>query len=286
MTNLPLVSGLYYSKQLMSGFTKLFSTIVHSTIWEEQLHVKVVWITMLALSDRNGRVFASVPGLATASRVTLPQCIEALERLSGPDEWSRTKTEEGRRIEAIDGGWRILNYLKYREKRDDDERRLQTREAVRRYREKGKPSKDVSQSKPRKPMKAYVEAEAEAEADTERSTPLARFARFWSVYPKKIGKGAAAKVFARLKPSDDLLGVMLDALEVVARSEQWKRDGGRYIPNPATWLNQRRWEDEPTVKRPDPVDWRDECKRLHNGTCENSRLHRHRLDMDAEKGQP
>lgn len=52
------------------------------------------------------------------------------------------------------------------------------------------------------------------------------FARFWSVSPKRVGKLAARKVWTRL------------------RTEQWQRDGGRYIPNPATFLNQRRWEDE------------------------------------------
>jgi hypothetical protein len=41
-----------------------------------------------------------------------------------------------------------------------------------------------------------------------------------------------------------LLERMLAALAVHVASEQWRRDDGRYIPHPATWLNQRRWEDE------------------------------------------
>ncbi len=34
------------------------------------------------------------------------------------------------------------------------------------------------------------------------------------------------------------------AIEVQKQSEQWTKDNGRFIPNPATWLNQGRWEDE------------------------------------------
>jgi hypothetical protein len=41
-----------------------------------------------------------------------------------------------------------------------------------------------------------------------------------------------------------LLDRMLAALAVHVASEQWRRDDGRFIPHPATWLNQRRWEDE------------------------------------------
>ncbi len=48
-----------------------------------------------------------------------------------------------------------------------------------------------------------------------------------------------------LAPSQDLVEVMLAALGDQLRSEQWRKDGGRYIPHPTTWLNQTRWEDEP-----------------------------------------
>ena len=38
---------------------------------------------------------------------------------------------------------------------------------------------------------------------------------------------------------------MLEALVRQRRDPQWQRENGRYIPNPATWLDQGRWEDEP-----------------------------------------
>ena len=147
----------------VAGFTKLFSGLVHSTVWREEMHVKVVWITMLALSDRNGNVLASMPGLADAARVSLPQCEDALRRLAAPDKHSRTKEHDGRRIEPCDGGWHLFNYTKYRNLRDDENRRQQVREAVGRYRQKHTaPVINVSRGKPRK---AQAEAEAEAEAE-------------------------------------------------------------------------------------------------------------------------
>ena len=99
----------------MHGFTKLFSSILTSTIWREDDKTRIVWITMLALSDWHGIVNASVPGLAAVANVSLEECQHALKNLSSPDEFSRTKEHDGRRIEAIDGGWHILNYVKYRE---------------------------------------------------------------------------------------------------------------------------------------------------------------------------
>jgi hypothetical protein len=141
----------------VAGFTKLFSSIIHSTVWREDMHIKVVWVTMLAMANRNGCVFASVPGLAAAANVTVDQCLEALDSLASPDKWSRTKTYEGRRIRECEGGWELLNYLKYREARDDDERRIQTRLAVAQHRARKKAEaltvSNVSHGKPKQKQK-------------------------------------------------------------------------------------------------------------------------------------
>lgn len=67
------------------------------------------------------------------------------------------------------------------------------------------------------------------------------FEKFWSAYPKKVGKQAAKKAFDRVKVQVETL---LTAIEQQKCSIQWSRDNGQYIPNPATWLNQGRWEDE------------------------------------------
>lgn len=72
-----------------------------------------------------------------------------------------------------------------------------------------------------------------------------RFKEFWAAYPKKIGKDAALKAFMKRKPSADLVSKMITAIEWQKQTDQWTRENGRFIPNPATWINQGRWEDEP-----------------------------------------
>lgn len=74
------------------------------------------------------------------------------------------------------------------------------------------------------------------------------FVGFWTTYPRKTHKHAAWEVWRRLKPSPELIQTILSALDRHTRSDQWQRDGGRYIPHPATWLNGKRWEDELEVK--------------------------------------
>lgn len=118
----------------MSGYTKLFSSIVTSTIWRESDHVRLVWVTMLALSDRHGMVEASVPGLADMARVSRSLCEDALRVLSEPDQDSRTKDLDGRRIVKVDGGWQLVNHARYREKMSEEERRARNAAYMKEYR--------------------------------------------------------------------------------------------------------------------------------------------------------
>lgn len=67
------------------------------------------------------------------------------------------------------------------------------------------------------------------------------FDSFWKIYPRKVGKGAAEKAWEKQKPN---LDVVVASVEAQMTSEQWQKDNGQFIPNPATWLNQKRWDDE------------------------------------------
>lgn len=76
------------------------------------------------------------------------------------------------------------------------------------------------------------------------------FPQFWEVYPRKVGKGAAITAFSKVMPKDkdqqkELLEKMFKALEWQKRTDQWQ--DAAFIPHPSTWLNQRRWEDEPAL---------------------------------------
>ena len=69
---------------------------------------------------------------------------------------------------------------------------------------------------------------------------------FWNLYPKKVGKDAAYKSWQKTKANID---DVIQAIQWQKQSEQWKRENGKYIPNPATYLNQGRWKDDEMDKQ-------------------------------------
>jgi hypothetical protein len=69
------------------------------------------------------------------------------------------------------------------------------------------------------------------------------FDLFWNAYPSKVGKIAAKKAFDKINPEKDLVDLMVKAIAVQQASTKWKKNGGEFIPNPATWLNAGQWLD-------------------------------------------
>lgn len=76
---------------------------------------------MLALANRDGVVECTLPGLAKMAEVSMDKASEAVRKLSQPDGLSRTKDNDGRRIEEVEGGWHLVNYDLYRWKSSPDE---------------------------------------------------------------------------------------------------------------------------------------------------------------------
>lgn len=73
------------------------------------------------------------------------------------------------------------------------------------------------------------------------------FPKFWKMYPNKKGKAAAEKAWKKLKVTTDLFRQIAEGLAAQVVCEAWVKDGGQFIPHPATWLNGKRWEDEVKV---------------------------------------
>lgn len=99
-----------------------------------------------------------------------------------------------------------------------------------------------------KQTESKIEKEVEIEKENDSSSPYSPpvgdgFERFWKLYPKKVGKEAAKKAFQRARKTASL-ETLLSAVERQKCGSRWSKDNGRFIPNPATWLNQGRWEDE------------------------------------------
>ena len=203
------------------GYTKLFSSIVTSTIWVESDRTRIVWITMLAMADRNGEIQASIPGLARLAGVPIPDCEEALAKFISPDPYSRTPDDEGRRIEKIEGGWSLLNHAKYREMASRDDSKAANTERQRRHREKEKRNATVTPCNATvtlgnakvTPTLHIAEAEAEAEAEVEaRNThtapvPVAASEPADCPFPPEVTKAPRAR------------NVLLDALAACAGAD-------------------------------------------------------------------
>ena len=134
--------------------------------------------------------------------------------------------------------------------------------------EAGRKGGDATQSalhgakaKVKAPAKAKAKANADididivndididVESDVRRTTlSETRFNDFWDAYPNKKGKKAAFAAWKKAKVTADLHAKLLSAIRLQKTSAQWQKDNGQYIPNPATWLNQGRWDDEISSK--------------------------------------
>ena len=98
-------------------YAKVYGSILKSSIWDEPLPTRVLWITMLVLADEHGYVKGVERGLARAANLTAEEVRAGLETLLEPDLESQSQEWGGRRIEKVEGGWLVLNYAKYREYR-------------------------------------------------------------------------------------------------------------------------------------------------------------------------
>lgn len=251
------------------GYTKLFNEILASTIWDEEMYVKVVWITVLAMKNERNQVMASVPGVAHMARVSIEQAQKAIDKFLAPDQYSRSKENDGRRLEIIDGGWHILNGEKYKRKMSEDERREYNKLWMRNHRESLKQEKHVDstwtnvnnvdksgrsvtteqnrkeqnrtsmfndQSNNINPITSTISSVSDG-------APSDQFLQFWKKYPNKVGKLDCIKIWKRMKLNSKI-DAILGALDNHIKSTKWTEEGGKFIPNPSTWLNQGRWLDE------------------------------------------
>lgn len=100
----------------------------------------MVWITLLILCDTEGYVGAALPGIAQASGVTLEQAQDAMRRFQEPDPFSRTQTDEGRRVAVAERGFRVLNFMEHLDRLSAARKRA--RDRVWRHRERNKTKRD------------------------------------------------------------------------------------------------------------------------------------------------
>jgi hypothetical protein len=117
-----------------------------------------------------------------------------------------------------------------------------------RFPENGKPIPLTTNSKT---IDYNMRKSAKAEKDAKYEE---MFTIFYNAYPKKKDKTKAFNAFKKLKPTQELLDSILKALEWQKQTTDWQKQGGQFIPYPASYLNGRRWEDEKQVNVSLPED--------------------------------
>ena len=254
----------------MSGYTKLFNSIVTSTIWSEDDKTRIVWITMLALADKNGEVQGSIPGVARIAGVPVDDCRVAILKFLSPDPDSRTKDDEGRRVEEIDGGWSLLNHRKYREMASKEE--AKETEAKRKARYRAKMARngkwEMPKSVPCESQSVPCESQsvpenlhiAEAEAYpfkkeylsvTGREESIEEYSEeiltLWQSFPAKSRERSSKKKIndewrkAKNKPP---LSEVIGKVKSWANGHEWKKDNGQFAPGAHLWIKDRKWESD------------------------------------------
>ncbi len=227
-------------------YVKLFGSILDSSIWSADPTTRIVWITMLAMADEFGIVYASIDGLARRAQVATQQCRKALKVLEAPDENDRSGVAQGCRIRALQGAWEVINYKKYRELRTQKQVANAARQA--RYRElhgvteRDNPVTSVTVGD----VTTEAEAEAEAEANTKPKTTTARSRVAQAHWVRELGsiwrnryhgEPPWAKMGKLLKPVKDAPDLVHRFTAYVAATEPRYVNLAKFVASFGSWGN-------------------------------------------------
>lgn len=229
---------------MSDGWIKLHRQLMDHDLWTQEPFTRgQAWVDLLMLANHASAQFRVRGNLVLVSRGEVARSEDSLAQRW---HWSRNKVRRfiaelsEKTIQQIEqqkspilSKIRIINYDLYQSNEpsgttDDTTERQQ---------------KDTNKNDNKK----------KNDKNEENNTLSVEFDRFWEVYPKKVGKAHAFTAWkkAKGKPSIDKI---IQAVSIQAESTQWQKNGGQYIPNPATWLNQGRWDDKPT-EVVDPQSW-------------------------------
>lgn len=240
------------------SYGKIFESVFTGSLFGSGPTVFAVWAYVIATARPPGVTELNPKLLAACIGTDIADVRSAIELLCAPDPDSRTKDHDGCRLVHLEAmQYQVVSFQKYRDLRDMEAKRAADRDRIASKRA------NVASMSPPVAIGRQVSPQAEAEAEVEVIKPLARrkrqasdsFGRFWEAYPRKASKGNAEKAWASLAPDEQLVGRILAAIERARTSEQWRSEGGKFIPYPATWLRARGWEDGETATKTEVPAW-------------------------------
>lgn len=222
-------------------YVKVYVEFLESTLWwGENEQTRLIWITLLVAADWEGIYHGTLPGLAGKARVSLEDAERAIERLMTPDKHSRTPDNDGRRVEKIDGGFKLLNYQKYRDKQTPKQEQDARDQAAARARKKAAVTPDASDATLTNQTVLSLESQSESESRSERNppsegketpaspSPIAKRKR--SVWPEDFKPNAAHAVLSQKHRVD-----LTEQLELCA--DHWRSNGELKANWDATFSN-------------------------------------------------
>lgn len=127
----------------MPRWIKLHSTLTISSIWREPLATRVVWLSLMSLCDMDGIAHISDDRIAAAANVSEDEAKAALKSLMSPDPHSKDPEFDGRRLQKVSGGFRLLNYFKYRNIQPPMDKKAYMRDYMKDYRKKKREKREA-----------------------------------------------------------------------------------------------------------------------------------------------
>lgn len=230
----------------MDGWIKLHRAVVDSAVFDDAEVLKV-WIWLLCnvsyedheiiyggsvVQIKKGQLITGRKKLAQQLKMSESKVYRALNLL---EALGNVNIKPNNRFSLIT----LINWAKYQ----DDVQKVNSQTTAGQQ-------PDNSQTTAGQHNKRNIESNniynnissARAHAREEDDNTNRYFETFWNAYPKKCGYDKALTAFSKLNPDSELLDTMLKAIAEQKLSRQWQNV--QYIPNPATWINGRRWNDK------------------------------------------
>lgn len=211
------------------GFTKLDSGIVQSSIMLEDSDTFKAWIIFLASCDSDGIARVSPVYISSICHFTIEKTMQIIKKLESPDELSRSINNEGKRIERVDGGYKIINYLKYREFTYSD-----SKEAIKKRRQREGHKGDMSPNHGDTLSSVLLKSSEEDRSEEERIEEI------YKLYPNNDINNVSKSTGKSSKNKDKIARILKTKYPLKKAIEFYLSECKRtkcYLKNFSTFLN-------------------------------------------------
>lgn len=122
----------------------------------------------------------------------------------------------------------------------------------------GRHSKNPAETQQKPSNNHDIDIDIDTDTDIDTATAIGAFAaadvsreflNFWDKYPNKVNQSDALAAWNDIH-GDQCATQIIAGLERWNNSLEWEKDNGRYIPRPAKWLREQRWQEYPKEKIP------------------------------------